>query len=207
MVFNLNGKGQTSIEFLFLFLIILVIIHGVVYPAFVETQNSVLGLHRIGQARLAVKQIANAVSEVASATGESQRTVWIFLDDNITLHCDETNKRIYFRVPFQSSARVTEIKEGSVTVGSGCNQASYQQGCEGGELLHFPASSSLSIECDNFKLCDSSSGNCSCNGASGDCIEGSYVKKVKVSITKHYLTTLTSTVSLQAQPPQPPGGP
>lgn len=206
MAVHLGSKGQTSVEFLFLFLIVLVIIHGVVYPAFTETQNSVLGLHRIGQARLAVKQIANAVSEVASATGESQRTIWIFLDDNITIHCDEANKRIYFRVPFDSSTRVAEVKEGSVTVGAGCTAAPGGL-CESGELLHFPASSSLTISCSNFKLCDNSSGNCSCNGASGDCIEGSYVKKVKISITKHYLTTFTSTVALQAQPPQPPGGP
>lgn len=206
MVFHLGSKGQTSVEFLFLFLIVLVIIHGVVYPAFTETQNSVLGLHRVGQARLAVKQIANAVSEVASATGESQRTIWIFLDDNITIHCDEANKRIYFRVPFDSSTRITEVKEGSTIVGAGCNQAAYPQGCESGEILHFPASSSLTFRCSNFHYCENAP-NCSCNGVGGECIDGSLHKKLKILITKHYLTTFTSMVTVQPQSPWSPGGP
>ncbi|MEM4662934.1 MAG: class III signal peptide-containing protein [Candidatus Diapherotrites archaeon] len=205
MVFYLKARGQTSIEFLLLFLIVLVIIHGVVYPAFDATEKSVLGLHRIGQARLAVKQIANAVSEVAAATGESQKTIWIFLDDNITIHCDTTTKRIYFRVPFQSYTTVAPISEGTTIVGAGCNQTQYPDGCEGGELIAFPASSAIELNCNNFKLCDDKGGACNCNAdPSGVCIDGSYIKKVKISITKQYLTTLQSRISLQSQPAQPP---
>ena len=172
---SLNKRAQTSIEFLFLFLIMLIAVNSIIYPRMEQAQKDVMEIHKVGQARLAVKQIANAISEVAAATGESKETTWVFLDNNIKIYCDVANDRIYFDVPIQGPAYT--VTEDGVEVGS-CNGTT----CEGGELIHFPTGSDIELDCSNFHAC-SKDVDLNCND---DFVDGSYVKKVKVLITKQY---------------------
>jgi len=65
---RLNKRGQTSVEFLFLFLIMLIYVNTTVYPNMNISRAYIEETHRLGQARLAIKQIANAVTEVAASS-------------------------------------------------------------------------------------------------------------------------------------------
>jgi len=156
----------------------LIAINTIIYPRMLQTQQSVVEIHRLGQARLAVKQIANAISEVAASTGPSKQTIWIFLDSNIRIFCDKDKALIKFKVPMKLDYAFSII-EGTETIGS-CNM----QICEGAEKIYLPTA--LKLNCDNFKLCDTSA-NPPCNGE-GDHIDGSIHKKAKITVIKHFLS-------------------
>jgi uncharacterized protein (UPF0333 family) len=170
---GLNKKAQTSIEFLFLFLIMLIAVNTIIYPKMAQSQRAVMEIHKLGQARLAVKQLANTIGEVAATTGESQQTIWIFLDDNIKIYCDTTDNKITFEIPIQAPA--FSVTEGGVVVGN-CDGVT----CTGSELIHFPDAALIELDCSNFHLCDTAL-DPSCNY-----IDGSFTKKAKVLITKQY---------------------
>ena len=93
---GLNAKGQTSIEFLFLFLIMLFYLQAVIQPAVTNSANSIIAVNRTGQARLGAMKLVNAINEVTALSGESSKTIWIFMDENTSIWCEEADNVIAY---------------------------------------------------------------------------------------------------------------
>lgn len=157
---RLNKRGQTSIEFLFLFLIMLIYVNTIVYPNMNISRAYIEETHRVGQARLAIKQIANAVTEVAASSGESKQTLYVFLDSNTELICDETNNKIRFEVKMNNQTNTGGP-------GSADNECSGDV-CYGVEIVSLPVGTTL--DCSNFPV-----------------IKSSEIKKAKILVSKDYL--------------------
>ncbi len=121
---RLNKRGQTSVEFLFLFLIMLIYVNTTVYPNMNISRAYIEETHRLGQARLAIKQIANAVTEVAASR---------------ELICDETNNKIQFEVEMNNSITINPDPEGNTCGGNTCY---------GVEIVSLP--SGITLNCVNF---------------------------------------------------------
>ena len=136
---RLNKRGQTSVEFLFLFLIMLIYVNTIVYPNMYASKDYIEDTHRVGQARLAIKQIANAVTEVAASSGESKQTFYIFVDSNTELICDETNNKIQFEVGMNNPITIAPGIEGDECSGDKCY---------GVEIVPLP--SGITLNCVNF---------------------------------------------------------
>ena len=137
---RLNKRGQTSVEFLFLFLIMLIYVNTTVYPNMNISRAYIEETHRLGQARLAIKQIANAVTEVAASSGKSKQTFYIFVDSNTELICDETNNKIQFEVGMSTEAQVSSPNPGE----NECDNTI----CYGVEYLSLPTG--ITLDCGNF---------------------------------------------------------
>ena len=93
---GLNSSGQTSVEFLFLFLIMLFYLQTVIQPSVTEASNAVIAVNKVGQAKLAAMKVANAVNEVTALSGESSKTIWVFLEPDTNIWCVEADNEIWY---------------------------------------------------------------------------------------------------------------
>lgn len=163
---RLNKRGQTSVEFLFLFLIMLIYVNTIVYPNMYASKSYIEETHKLGQARLAIKQIANAVTEVAAASGESKQTFYVFLDENIDISCNDSSGNPRNTIQFDVPLKVEEafqVEEAGIVIGECTGDV-----CTGRELVSLPSGTTLN-----------------CSGLF-PLIKGSEIKKVKIVIWKEY---------------------
>ncbi len=162
---TLGKKAQASVEFLFLFVMMLMYVNTIVYPSMEDSQKYLEETYKLAVGRLAAKQIANAVSEVASSTGDSQQVFYIFLDDNISISCNSTGTypTIEFQVVYNFSNVLefpSDVTENGVVVAE-CPAADT---CIGREIIYLP--SGITLNCFAAE------------------IDGSATKKAKIIITK-----------------------
>ena len=94
----MNSFGQTSVEFLFLFLVMLLYLQVVIQPKVDEATGGIVAVNRAGQAKLAAQKLANAINEVNAISGESTKTIWLFIEDHTTVWCNPGGKTIDFEV-------------------------------------------------------------------------------------------------------------
>ncbi len=167
-------KAQATIEFLFIFLVMLIAVNTVILPAMEHSRRSLAEIYRVGMAKLAAQQIANAVAEVSSASGEARETLWVFLDQNIKLFCDTPDRNaIIFVVPVEVES--FSAMEDNVTIAD-CNG----EVCKVIIPLPLPDDRNVILDCSNFKVCDTATyPGC-------DYIDGSFVSKVRVIVLKQY---------------------
>lgn len=94
--FRLNCIGQTSVEFLFLFLIMLFYLQVVIQPAVNDSSASITTVNKVGQAKLAAMKLANSINEISALSGESSKTIWLFMESCTSVWCDDTDNKIYY---------------------------------------------------------------------------------------------------------------
>lgn len=133
----LNQKGQTSIEFLFLFLIMLFYLQAIIQPTVEEASESIKAVNKVGQAKLAAVKLANTINEVSAASGDSSKTIWLFLEEGTGIECDSGSNLILYN----AEAGLSLPACGDTTE------------CEG----QVPVFSDVSLNCENFQLQEGSS--------------------------------------------------
>jgi len=117
---------------LFLFLIMLFYLQSVIQPAVTNSTNSIIAVNKTGQARLGAMKLANAINEVTALSGESSKTIWIFLDENTNVWCEEADKVIAY----------------SASVGFNLGECNNTSDCKG----RIQVVSDADLHCSNFQL-------------------------------------------------------
>lgn len=162
---TLGKKAQASVEFLFLFVMMLMYVNTIVYPSMETSQKYLKESNRMAVGRLAAKQIANAVSEVASSTGDSQQVFYIFLDDDVNILCNDTGTYptidFHVAVEFSTTEELpSSVQESGIVVGE-CPSLNM---CIGREIIYLP--SGITLNCFAAE------------------IDGSATKKAKIVVRK-----------------------
>ncbi len=91
----LNKKGQISIEFLIIIIVSLIYIHSVTKPILVDTATAAAeDVKRLADAKIAAQRLADAINEAAAASGESKKTIHVFLPANASVSCNADDDKI-----------------------------------------------------------------------------------------------------------------
>lgn len=165
-----KSRGQVSIEFLLIIIISLIYIYTVARPVLVDTGAAAAeDVKRVSDAKIAAQKLANSINEAAAGSGESKRTVHLFLPAKASVACGEnvieyTAKiaNLYCRNPLEKKTEEQPISEGACTYSAGnCSGPPYE-----GEY-----------ECGgSIELLDSADPNCDAVGS----IEGPLYRAVVV---------------------------
>lgn len=158
--FGLNASGQTSVEFLFIFMIMLFYLEIVIQPSVRDASESIIAVNRIGQAKMNAMKLANTINEVTALSGESSKSIWLFLGNDTSVWCDEADKAIKYK----ASIGVSLADE----FNSCSDLADNKHECDG----TIKVLDDTTLDCSNFKL-----------------KEGSLVPKARVRVYKIGSTT------------------
>ncbi|MFH0715029.1 MAG: hypothetical protein V1847_04975 [Candidatus Diapherotrites archaeon] len=104
MVLHLNKKGQSSIEFVLLLVVLLVFIQVVIVPAVNTSQDAATDVARLGQAKLAAQQLADAINLVGSSSEGARQTVHIILPNDSSIVCNSSPASVTFSSRLDSNA-------------------------------------------------------------------------------------------------------
>jgi len=91
----LNNRAQVSIEFIIIIVISLIYINTVTNPLLITTSTAAAqDVKKVGDAKIAAQTLANAVNSAVANSGESRKTVQLFLPAETGLSCDMANQEI-----------------------------------------------------------------------------------------------------------------
>ncbi len=107
-------KGQTSIEFMIIILLMLIYLTTQIQPAMLNAGNALNDTKIVAQASIAARTIASSISEVGSLSGQSQKTITVFIPKGIKIECgfpEPTNQqqtaKIYFTATLENRAPIS----------------------------------------------------------------------------------------------------
>ncbi|GEM_PF-2334481 len=158
-LFNLKRRGQTSIEFLLVFVIMLIYLQTVIQPSVLRVSNSAQAVSSIGQTKLSAMNLADSINEIHMISGESKKNVWIFIDRNSSITCDDIGKKILYRVDVPAA----------ISGVSGCTSTNPASSRCSGEIKLFD---DVQLDCSNFAA------------ASGNELKGEDSPKALVKVQK-----------------------
>jgi uncharacterized protein (UPF0333 family) len=95
----LNNRAQVSIEFIIIIVISLIYINVVTSPLLITTSTAAAqDVKKVGDAKIAAQTLANAINSAAANSGESRKTVQLFLPAETGLSCDTAIQMINYTV-------------------------------------------------------------------------------------------------------------
>ncbi len=74
----------------------------VIQPSVDDATESINAVNRLGQAKLASMKLVNAINEVTALSGESSKTIWLFLDDHTSIECIPGDNIIKYRAEVET---------------------------------------------------------------------------------------------------------
>ena len=107
MAFNfLNSKAQTIIEFLLVLFVFLLFVQGAIVPLFNDSRNSLLDVSSSLLGKTALNKIYSSAIELSDLSGESQKKVIVFLNENQTIKCSTANNSLQLIVSLKGSGSI-----------------------------------------------------------------------------------------------------
>ena len=103
----MNGKGQISIEFLLIMLIMLLYLQTIIRPGIDSAEMAASDVQRVDQTNLMAEKLASSINEIAAASGDTKKTIQLFLPENVFISCDVTNKTIDYNVGLEHPEETT----------------------------------------------------------------------------------------------------
>ncbi len=134
-----NIKGQTSIEFMLIVLLMLIYLTTQIQPAMNISQNILDDTKRVALTVSAVEQISSNIEEIAWLSGQSQKTITLFVPKKSTIECNEQKKYIKYFIKLDNKAPISGTK---------CKTNKNSAECNGTISLTLPINSKLTCDFD-----------------------------------------------------------